>query len=277
MTKWKAVVPLGGLVLAGCLASKGDIRLLQEEFRATRAQLGIVDTSIARANEQRRQQIASLQTTVDRLVAAQERQSDSLRMLASRLNTFQGNVNGELDALNRQMLMIQELLNQTTRNLQNTRAQIEQLQSQGPPSTAVPQTSSGGVAIPPGTPSSLTLFTSGLDALRNNAYGTARQSFDDLIKYYPTSEEAPRALLYLGDAYDKEGNKAAADSVFQLVPQRYPKAGEAPSDALWKRGKLLWDQRKTTEARTVFDRLIKDYPNSSAASLARDFLKNNRP
>ena len=77
MTRWAVVAPALALVSTGCLASKSDIRLLQDELRANRSQLGVVDTSIIRTNEQRRQQIASLSAAIDRM-------NDSLRVLAAR-------------------------------------------------------------------------------------------------------------------------------------------------------------------------------------------------
>ena len=67
----------------GCLASKSDIRLLQDELRATRAQVAAGDTSILRAEDARRSQIAQLSATIDRM-------NDSLRMLSVRLRGVSG-------------------------------------------------------------------------------------------------------------------------------------------------------------------------------------------
>jgi hypothetical protein len=124
MKRWAAVAPLLIVASTGCLASKGDIRLLQEELRANRAQLGAVDTSIVRASEQRQRQIAALSATIDRM-------NDSLRTLAARFSAFQATANGEFDAMGRQMVAMQSLLGQTTRNVQDTRAQLEALREQG--------------------------------------------------------------------------------------------------------------------------------------------------
>src|SRR4051812_48474858 len=97
MRRWLRAFPAALLASTGCLASKSDIRLLQDELRATRAQLGTVDTSVIRTSEQRRQQIAALSASVDRM-------NDSLRVLATRFASFQGTVNGELDAMGHQMV-----------------------------------------------------------------------------------------------------------------------------------------------------------------------------
>ena len=79
---------------------------------------------MARANEQRRQQIAALSASVDRM-------NDSLRVLAARFASFQATANGEFDAMGRQMVAMQSLLGQTTRNVQDARAQLEALKEQG--------------------------------------------------------------------------------------------------------------------------------------------------
>src|SRR6185312_3167461 len=51
MRPWMVAAPAALLVTTGCLASKSDIRLLQDELRATRSQLAVGDTSLLRANE----------------------------------------------------------------------------------------------------------------------------------------------------------------------------------------------------------------------------------
>jgi len=92
---------------------------------------------------------------------------------------------------------------------------------------------------------------------------------------YPTSEEVPRAMLLIGESYADQGNKAAADSVYLLVTSRFPKT-DAAATALFRRAQMLAESRKSSEARVLLDRVIKDYPNSDAAVLARDLLKSIR-
>lgn len=275
MIRWKVAVPAASLFVTGCLASKGDIRLLQEEFRATRGQIGVVDTTLTRSNEQRRQQIAALSAQVDRLAAIVERTSDSLRVLATRFSQFQGTTNGELDLISRQMVQVQALLGQTTRSLQDTRAQVEQLSSAG--TSPVPASSASGASssVPPGTPGAATLMSAGREAIDNGAFTTARRNFEQLLTAYPNAAEAPRALFYVGESYAAEGNKAAADSVYQLVVSRFPKS-ETAADALWKRARALIDANRNADARTVLDRIIREYPSSDAARLAREQVKTIR-
>ena len=280
MRRWLAAAPLTLIAVAGCLATKGDIRLIQDEFRATRSQIGVVDTSVARANEQRRQQIATLSANIERLAQEIQRTNDSLRVLAARFAAFQGTANGEFDAIGRSMVEMRALLGANTRSLQDARAQFEQLKEAREASVA-PQpaatTSSGSTTVgpPPGTPGAATLFTSGREALANGAYNTARSSFNQLLTAWPNSDEAPRALLFIGESYATEGNKVAADSVYQLVPTRFPKS-DAAATALYRRAQTLVEAKRNAEARDLLDRVVKDYPSSDAAVLARDLLRNIR-
>jgi TolA-binding protein len=273
----RIVAPALLLAASGCLASKSDISLLQDELRATRAQVAAGDSSLLRASDARRAQIAALSTAIDRM-------NDSLRSVATRLATFQSTSTGEFDAINQQVVQVQALLGQTTRNLQETRAQLQALREQGgsvpaaAPMTAtrMPGDTTSRVATgatPPaaGLPGPATLFTSARDQLNQGAYSTARRGFEQLLESYPTFEQAPRAMLYVAQAYKGEGNTTAADSVYQLIATKYPQSDEAAT-GLYLHGKALWDANKKSEARTVLNRVIRDYRNSDAAELARELL-----
>src|SRR5215213_5632475 len=120
MRLWLSVAPIALVAVGGCLATKGDIRLIQDELRATRAQIAAGDTSVLRADDARRQQIASLLTALNRT-------SDSLRSLTARVAAFQANTSGELGALGNQMVQVQALLGQSARAVQEARQQLQAL------------------------------------------------------------------------------------------------------------------------------------------------------
>ena len=122
MKSWTSALSVAFLATVGCVATKGDIRLIQDELRATRAQVAAGDTLLLRADEARRQQVAALSAAIDRM-------NDSLRTLTSRFAAFQANAVGEFDAMGRQMVQVQALLGQNTRTVQETRAQLQQLRA----------------------------------------------------------------------------------------------------------------------------------------------------
>ena len=274
MRRAASLAPLALLFVSGCLASKSDIRLLQDEMRASRAQAAAGDTSILRANDARAAQIASLSASVTRM-------NDSLRVLSSRLAGFQATVNGEMDAMARQLVQFQALLGQNTRNVQEARARVDALLEQassgggGAASSAPPvaaTTDTSRRTVPPGTPGAATLFITSVDQMKSSSYRTALEGFDLLLKTYPEYSQAPLAQLHVGEAYAGLGNTAAADSVYQLVVTKYPKSDEAPT-AMYRHGRILWDANNKVEARRVLNRVIQDYPGSDGAKLADLLLK----
>jgi TolA-binding protein len=267
MRRWVVVAPAALMLGGGCLASKSDVRLLQDELRATRAQLAVGDTAILRSQEQRRMQIGALSAQVDRML-------DSLRTVATRLANFQATASGNFEAMNTQMLQMQAMLGQTTRNLQETRNQMQALREQtvapaAPPAGGTDTSSRGGAA---GVPGPATLYSGAVESINSGAYTTGRRALDQLLASYPNDELAPRAQLKVGDTYKAERNLAAADSVYRLVDERYPRAPEAAT-ALYLRGKPLWDANRRNEARVLFNRILRDFPKSTEAGLVNDLTR----
>jgi TolA-binding protein len=60
-----------------------------------------------------------------------------------------------------------------------------------------------------------------------------------------------------------------------VVVTRYPRSKDAPT-ALYKYGVSQQRQRKTAAARTTLNRVIREYPNSTEADLARELLRTIR-
>ena len=268
----RTIAPVAMLAATGCLATQGSIQTLQDEIRASRSQLAQNDTAILRAEDARRREIASLAASVERL-------NDSVRVLTARLALFQANAAGQFDAMGQQVIKIEAILGQNTRDLQEARAQLQAVREQGgggvsapaitPNGTMTPDTSQRAAAS--GVPGPATMVTSAVEDYRKASYRTARSGFEDLIKNYPDYDQNARAQVYIGDAFKSLGNTAAADSVYQLVETRYPNSPDV-AGALWRRGRMLWDANKKGEARIVLNRLITKYPQSDEAALAKDLL-----
>jgi len=85
----------------------------------------------------------------------------------------------------------------------------------------------------------------------------------------------PSAQLYIGQSFAEEKNMSAADSVYQLVAAKYPQSKAAPT-ALYKFALSLIAQKKTAPAKAALNRIVKEYPNSDEASLARDLLRTTK-
>ena len=245
------------LGVSGCLASKGDVALLQNQLQ------GIHDAQV--------QMDAAQRTHIDQLLAQIQRNNDSVRALSARMARFQGDVQTANYEMGRQLLAMQELTGQSQKRISELRASLEE-RNQNAGTGATPADSSHPGRRRPGPAQ---LFQSSLDQFRRGSTTVARSGFEDLLRLYPTYEDAPEAMVYVGDTYAAERNQAAADSVYGLVVQKYPQSPKAAT-ALYKQALSLRAAGKNTAARGVLNRIIKEYPHSDEAFLAQDALKTLR-
>jgi tol-pal system protein YbgF len=257
----RTLAPVAALLLGGCLASKRDVFDIQ-------TQLSSMQRSSARADSARAAQIA---TMLDQVMQS----NDSVRAVSSRLARLQSSVATDHYEMGRQILQIQELTGQSQRRLQELRASLEERSQMAAapvpvaPSSGPPDTTSKPA---PGGPGPAQLFQSSLDQLRRGSATTARRGFEELVRSYPSSEDAPEAMVYIAETYAAERNQVAADSVYGLVVQRYPSSPKAAT-ALYKHALSMRSAGRTTAARAAFDRIVKDYPRSDEAALAREQLR----
>jgi TolA-binding protein len=245
--------PLAALVLAGCLASKTDIALLQTDLQTMRVES-------ARGDSARRAQ-------VDQVLAQLTRANDSVRAISARLAKLQGDVANEHYQMTREIIQLQELSGQSTRRLQELRGALEE---RAPAAAAPP--APGDSTRPAAAPGPGQLFQSSLDQLRRGSVSVARGGFEELLRAYPTYEDAPEAMVYIAETYAAERNQVAADSVYGLVVQRYPRSPKAAT-ALYKRAQILRSAGQGAAARAALERIVREYPRSDEAALAREQLR----
>ena len=255
MTRLRRLAPAAALLVAGCLASKSDVVVLQSQLTSMQA-------SAARADSARQAQIAQV-------LAEVTQSNDSVRALSARLAKLQANVATDHYEMGRQILQIQELSGQSQRRLQELRASLEEQRQ----SASAPVPSAGGRDTSPAAgPGPAQLFQSSLDQLRRGSSTVARSGFEELLRSYPNSEDAPEAMIYIAETYAAERNQVAADSVYGLVVQRYPTSPKAAT-ALYKRALSLRSAGRTATARATFERIVREYPQSDEAALAREQLR----
>jgi tol-pal system protein YbgF len=261
MMRIRSLAPIAALAAAGCLASKSDIQLIQTDLQTMR-------TESARSDSARRAQI-------EQVLAQVIRSNDSIRLVSARLAKLQSDVQNDHYEMNRNILTLQELSGQSQRRLQELRGAMEERGQPAPvpaPAPAGPTARTEAAPAAAGAPGPGQLFQSSLDQLRRGSVGVARSGFEELLRTYPTYEDAPEAMVYIAETYAAERNQAAADSVYGLVVQRYPQSPKAAT-ALYKRALVLKSAGQSAAARASLERIVREYPRSDEAALAREQLR----
>jgi tol-pal system protein YbgF len=253
----RRLAPVALLATGACVATRSDLRVLQNDLSIVRTEMAMADTARARQ--------------LDSVIAALGRTSDSLRVMQSSLGKFQGDVREELYSLGQQLIQVQELTGQSQRRLQELRASLEERAQEA----VAPAAGDTGAAGVPQAPGPNQLFQLALDQLRRGSTAAARTGFQDLLTQYPAADIAPDAQFYLAEAYAAENNAAAADSAYAAVVARWPRSARAAT-ALYKRAASHHRAGRTAAARDAYNQVIQQYPRSEEAVLAREQLRTLR-
>lgn len=227
--------------LTGC-ASRGSVKLLRADVAALQAKVEEVNRNLA-------QTIPTVKETSAGLV----RQGRDVEGLGQRM--------GRLEAR----------LQDVEESIKGVKASVDTLSGQiakliGPTSTAAP-----------GAPESVDrLYDSALSQYQSANLGQAVLEFTDLIARFPTHPLAENAQFWIGAAYFAQQDFRHALLEFKKVIDQYPRGNKAP-DALYKIGLCYRSLFETDRAREVWGQLIRNFPRSEAARLARTSLRVGVP
>jgi tol-pal system protein YbgF len=284
---WRMIPLVALMASGGCFATRGDVRIIQNDILALRAEV---------LRKQQEHMEALLQT--QRLLQVA---SDSLSRVSARTVGIQGDVRGEFRAVREQLLQVQTLLGQSQATISRLRAELEEQRAAAAAVPPIVGAAPTGTTTPPAgsrpapgsnpsasqtarpdtaaaasnTPGPSQLFVNGRDQLTRGSSATARTLFQELLTKYPESDYAPDAQFWIAESLAKENNVAAADAAYAAVVSTYPNAPKAPT-ALYKRAQLLIKQGNTPQARQLLEQVIARYPRSDEAELATETLKTLR-
>jgi tol-pal system protein YbgF len=118
-------------------------------------------------------------------------------------------------------------------------------------------------------------FEAALGAFRRGDFTAAQTAFADFVKHYPGSGYRPTALFWLGNAQYANRDYRGAIANFRALLQQAPDHPRAP-EAVLSIANCQIELKDNASARKTLDDLVKAYPQSEAASAARERLARLR-
>jgi tol-pal system protein YbgF len=134
------------------------------------------------------------------------------------------------------------------------------------PSTTPPPAGSGGPSTIGLSPARM-LDTAKSDYF-SGSYATAVTGFEALLRTFPTSEAAAEAQFMLGLTYVQQKRHADAVIAYNATIQKFPRSTFVP-EAYYQRGKAQESLGQLDAARASYEQLVKSYPDTSSAGLAK--------
>lgn len=114
-------------------------------------------------------------------------------------------------------------------------------------------------------------FEEALAQLRQADFAGGLSALNNFLKRYPSTGYKESALYWLGNAYYGQRDYKQSISVFRSLLSAAPQHARAP-EALLSIANCHTELKETKSARKALDDLIKNYPDSEAALVARERL-----
>ncbi len=234
------------LTLAGCAATPPDEDPVQIKLKDVDARLG----------------------RIERVVANQ-----SLLDLANQIEALRADVralHNDVDVMNHGQDAARKQQHDLYVDLDQRLKLLEGRGGAGAGAGAATSAASPGAASS-GEGSDKAAYQAAFDLLKASQYDRAIAAFQSFLATYPNSQLADNAQYWLGEAYYVNRSFPEALAAFQHLIESYPQSRKV-ADSLLKIGYCDYETRQYTSARDVLTQTVKRFPDTSAASLARQRL-----
>lgn len=203
-----------------------------------------------------------------------EKQLQELTRLLETRNKMQVRLQNQLDELSQEMNQIKgsiELFNHKVEQVENRQRNLYQLiEEQSKP--VVTQVANNGPEVE-GAEDEKMAYQNAVDlVLVNKEYEQAIVAFEAFVIDHPQSSYVANSHYWLGQLLYKQKKRNEARSAFLTVTEQFPNSSKRP-DALFKIGIIDEYLGKVASAKEFYNKVLKEYPDSSAAGLAKKRLQ----
>jgi tol-pal system protein YbgF len=148
-----------------------------------------------------------------------------------------------------------------------------------PPATAKPgapappaaaATKPGAPGQPAATPQQM--YDAAFLQLKGGQYNASREGFERFLEKYPDDTLADNAQYWIGELYSVQKQYREALVAFNQVLVRWPTSAKVPPSLL-KIGFAFYELGDMANARASLNKLVNDYPDSSAVAMAKQRLQ----
>jgi tol-pal system protein YbgF len=112
------------------------------------------------------------------------------------------------------------------------------------------------------------LYAAAYELFKEAKYDKSREAFEGFLKQFPGTEFSDNAQFWIAECYYFEKKYEKAIVEYEKVTKNFPEGNKVPN-ALLKQGLSFLKLGDKASAKLLLQQVIKDYPNTSQARLAR--------
>jgi tol-pal system protein YbgF len=242
---------------------EADLRMLQEQSQLLQNMMGTLAEALKAVNTRLDQQAeADRRATADAklLIDTLTKELNIVREKVDDNNVRVGSLSQEIDALRQ---LVQQALSRASTSTESPSPGLPGAPGNTPPANTPPATTTG--ASPTKT------YDQAYGDYALGLYDIAIDGFEAFLRDAPRAVQAPEAQFYIGSAYLNDGKYDKAVEAFDKVIRVYAGSPRVP-EAYYRKGVALRSLKQVDRAREAWDYVVKNFPDTSAASLAKQAL-----
>ena len=256
---------LGGIASPAHAANKehqqlmADLRMLQEQAQILQNLIGSVTDALKTVNTRLDQQAEVNRKAFADQKLVVENLTNDVRVIREKLddnNVRIGSLTQELDSLRQAM-----------QQLGTRPSGTNDLDPSAPDATAAAGAAPSSVGASPQK-----IFDAARGDYFAGQYDLAIIGFADYIKSFPKSDMADDAQVNICSAYVADGKNDKAVEACDLAIRNYPTGDKIP-EAYYRKGLALSNLKDTAGARAAWEEIVRKYPETQEAGLARQGLE----
>jgi tol-pal system protein YbgF len=251
-----------------------DIRMLQEQTQQLQQQLlAAVDqlsTTLKAINARVDEQAAATRKSFADQKLAMDQFGTDLRIVRERIDENTVRITGLSQEIEALRLAIPQF----------PTSPVAPLDPNAPPPEpgTTPATTAPPVTLAPGM-SPQRLYDTAMSDYSVGQWALCIEGFETYLRGFGRTDYADDAQFYIGECRQRENKLAEAIDAYNRVISNYPKGDRVP-DAYYKRGIVLGELGQIDRARESLEAVIKQFPDTDMARLAKqqlDRLKTMKP
>ena len=234
-----------------------------------------IEAAVARLESDMRDMRSTLDERMGMMRQLMEQTTDAINKLNVVTEQVQRSIQGSVAAQGAKVDSVADNVQGLQDSLEDVKARLSKLSDQVAQvreSVETPQTPPplSGAGAPPQSPEEL--YQNALRDLQSGKLELALQQFQDYLRYYPETDLAGNAQFYVGEVLYRQGKLREAIEAYDLMLERYPD-GNKTAGAHLKKGFALLELKQRTAGVRELRELIRRFPRSQEAKLARQRLR----
>ncbi len=287
---WYIPVAVVLFLVAGC-ATTDDLRRvrgdLENQIRLTGEKIDGVDQRSAGVKEEIASLRSGIESTGGAIMAVRGTQADSraeMTEIREQIQQIRGNIDSlrrdlsaatsrtskqredeekglkkELESLTFKINFIENFLGIGKKE----EAADAAMEKNGKATAAAPKETAGK-----GKADKESLYAAAYELFREGKYEKSREGFENFLKQHPDTEFSDNAQFWIGECYYFEKKYEKAIVEYDKVTKNFPDGNKVPY-ALLKQGLSFLKLGDKASAKLLLQQVIKDFPNTSQARIAR--------